>query len=166
MLLTAGALPARAELVFFATGRNLSVKSHRVEGDMIVLEMRGGGEMTCEASLVDRIAPDEVPYPEPPPAAIAELNRGPSNHRASQPAARNQCCVLIRSFRRVAREQGVDASIVRAVIQVESGYEPRARSRRGAMGLMQADARNRAAVRRHANPCTIPQRTSKPAAGI
>ena len=38
---------------------------------------------------------------------------------------------------RVAAEQGVDAKLVRAVIQVESAYRERARSPKGAMGLMQ-----------------------------
>ena len=38
---------------------------------------------------------------------------------------------------RVSAEQGVDARLVRAVIQVESGYQERARSPKGAMGLMQ-----------------------------
>jgi soluble lytic murein transglycosylase-like protein len=37
----------------------------------------------------------------------------------------------------MAAEKGVDASLVRAVIQVESAYEPRARSTKGAVGLMQ-----------------------------
>src|SRR5262249_61511618 len=38
---------------------------------------------------------------------------------------------------RVATEQGVPVKLVRAVIQVESGYQERARSPKGAMGLMQ-----------------------------
>ena len=51
------ALPARAELVYFTTGRTLSVKSHRADGDSLVLVMRGGGEMVCEASIISGFAP-------------------------------------------------------------------------------------------------------------
>src|SRR3954470_22472900 len=59
------AAPARAELVFFSTGRTMSVKSHRADGDSLVLLLRSGGEIVCDASTVARIAADEVPYPEP-----------------------------------------------------------------------------------------------------
>jgi len=38
---------------------------------------------------------------------------------------------------KVAAEQGVNAKLVRALVQVESAYQPRARSPKGAMGLMQ-----------------------------
>jgi soluble lytic murein transglycosylase-like protein len=38
---------------------------------------------------------------------------------------------------RIAREQGLEPALLHAVITVESGYNPRARSRQGARGLMQ-----------------------------
>ena len=41
---------------------------------------------------------------------------------------------LVRS---VSREHGVDPKLVDALVRVESGYDPNAVSRRGAMGLMQ-----------------------------
>jgi soluble lytic murein transglycosylase-like protein len=134
-LLTLGVLgtgvPVHAELVYLTTGRSMSVKSHRAEGDILVLQLRGGGEMTLESRLVDRITPDEVPYPEPQPepAMVAELSAG-------QPAAlpATQYAALIEQ---AAATHGVDARLVQAVIQVESNYERRARSRKGAMGLMQ-----------------------------
>lgn len=49
-------------------------------------------------------------------------------------AAREQFEPLVREH---ARQQGLPAELVRAVIQVESGFNPRARSPKGAMGLMQ-----------------------------
>src|SRR5437660_4845288 len=73
------AAPARAELVFFATGKTMSVKAHRAEGDSLVLMLRTGGEIVLDGSLVSRIEPDEVPYPEPEPATRGRISeeRGP-----------------------------------------------------------------------------------------
>ena len=59
------AVPARAELVFFTSGRSMSVKGHRDEGSSVVLMLRAGGEIVCEPAAIARITPDEVPYPEP-----------------------------------------------------------------------------------------------------
>src|SRR5436190_23877049 len=61
------AQPVHAELVFFSTGRFLSVKSHRIDGESLVLNLRGGGDMVCDRSIVVTIEPDEVPYPDPQP---------------------------------------------------------------------------------------------------
>lgn len=128
-----GGVPARAELVTFATGRTMSIKAHRVDGESLVFALRGGGEMSVEASLVSLIGPDEVPYPEPP-APAAEVSTVLPGAPAAPLAVNARFDPLIRQL---AAEKGVDASLVRAVIQVESGYQPRARSSRGAMGLMQ-----------------------------
>jgi soluble lytic murein transglycosylase-like protein len=123
----AGAVPARAELAFLANGRNLSVKSHRVDGDSYVLMLRSGGEMVVAASMIARFAPDEVPYPEPEAAAPR-----PATYSAAAEGVPYGAIID-----RVARQHGVDAKLVRAMIQVESAYNERARSRKGAMGLMQ-----------------------------
>jgi soluble lytic murein transglycosylase-like protein len=121
------AAPARAEIVFFNTGRTLSVKAHRVEGDSVVLALRTGGEIVCESSIIERFAPDEVPYPEPEspqPAVVAQ----------AQDAAVVPYADIID---KVSAEQGVSSKLVKALIQVESAYRERARSAKGAMGLMQ-----------------------------
>ncbi len=117
----AGVSPA--ELVFLANGRTLTVRSHRVDGTSIVFTMVGGGEVTCDRSLVDRIGPDEVPIREPGARRDGETP-DPSAPYADM-------------IDRSAAHEGVDPRLVRAVIQVESAYQPTARSRKGAQGLMQ-----------------------------
>ncbi len=122
-------VPARAELVFFSSGRSMSVKGHRTEGNSVVLMLRAGGEIVCEPSTIARIAPDEVPYPEPEAEAPAPTAQPGPVAAATVPYGE--------IIERLAREQHVDAKLVRAVIQVESAYNERARSKKGAMGLMQ-----------------------------
>jgi soluble lytic murein transglycosylase-like protein len=122
------AADARAELAFFASGRSLSVKGHRLDGDSLVLTLRSGGEVICEPSTIVRFAPDEVPYPEPVSAAIAPASPLPTDAAISRYGA---------MIDRMSAAQGVDPKLVRAVIQVESAYQQRARSRKGAIGLMQ-----------------------------
>src|SRR6188472_1508546 len=56
------ATPASAELIFFSEQRSMSVASHRVEGDRVIVALRGGGEMSFDRSLITKIAPDEVSY--------------------------------------------------------------------------------------------------------
>lgn len=125
------AAPARAEIVFFSSGRTLSVKSHHLDGGSLVLALRNGGEILCDPSIVARIAPDEVPYPEPEEATNAAAPSVP-NAAAALNAARYAALI-----ERVSVEQGVSSKLVRAVIQVESAYRESARSPKGAMGLMQ-----------------------------
>jgi hypothetical protein len=130
------AVPARADLVFFHTGRTMSVRAHRVEGTSLVLALRGGGEMVCDRSIVARIEPDEVPYPEPHPEGVSAVAAAahPSGARPGSLQRDPRFDPLIEQF---SAEHGVDPTLVRAVIQVESDYQPRARSSKGAMGLMQ-----------------------------
>jgi soluble lytic murein transglycosylase-like protein len=130
------AVPASsyAELVTFTTGRTMSVAAHRQDGAVTVFSLRGGGEMAIDSALIAAIGPDEVPYPEPA-AAVSDGDPAPPAGTDSPTLRVDPTFDPI--IRRVAEEKGVDAALVRAVIQVESGYQPRARSSRGAVGLMQ-----------------------------
>lgn len=129
LLSVTAAAPARAELVFFQSGRAMSVRAIRSDGDEIVLQLRGGGDIHCDKSLIVRVEADEVEYPEetleasPEGASILEAPAIPERYRdlVSRTAARH----------------GVDARVVDAVIQVESAYHSRAVSPKGARGLMQ-----------------------------
>jgi hypothetical protein len=131
-ILATTALPASAEIVFLTSGRTLSVKSHRLDGESMVLTLRSGGEVTCDRALIDKIEPDEVPYPDPPPAAAeAAPETGDQDLSVLESTPYGE---IIASM---SEAHGVNPLLVRALIQVESGYKPRARSRKGAMGLMQ-----------------------------
>jgi soluble lytic murein transglycosylase-like protein len=119
---------ASAELLFFAGDRTMSVKSHRFEGDQIVVSLRGGGEMTFDRAVVMRIAPDEMPYDEP---ATASAAAGQARPRLLENTIYDALIL------RAAAIHGVPANLVKAVIQTESAYQSLARSPKGAMGLMQ-----------------------------
>jgi hypothetical protein len=128
VVLAGAARPAAAEIVLLTTGRTLSVRSHTADDDTVTLVLRQGGELTCPASLIVRIDQDEVPYPEettgPEPSAVARPARALSGPYAD----------VIKS---AAARHGLDPNLVHALIRAESNYQPRARSARGARGLMQ-----------------------------
>ena len=127
------AVPASADLIFFSEDRAMSVAGYRYEGAAIVLSLRGGGEMVFDRTLVLRIAPDEVPYPEPQPEALVTA-ASPEIPAVSPLTGSGKYDALIEE---ASARHGVDARVVKAVIQVESAYEPKARSPKGAKGLMQ-----------------------------
>lgn len=113
-----------AEIATLASGRTLSIASHRFEGSQVVLLLRAGGEIACDRSLVARIDADEVPYPEPDAETAAEDDepiRGPYREAILAAATRH----------------GLEARLLESVIRVESNFAHRARSKKGAMGLMQ-----------------------------
>jgi soluble lytic murein transglycosylase-like protein len=123
------AAPARAELVFFQSGRAMSVRAIRSEGDELVLQLRSGGDIHCDKTLIVKVQPDEVEYPEGVLAAL------PLSRTVLEPAAiPDEYRDLIRT---ASVRHGVDARVVNAVIQVESAYHSRAVSPKGARGLMQ-----------------------------
>ena len=136
------ATSARAELAFFADGHVLSIKGHRLEGDSLVLSLRSGGEITCESGLIAQFAPDEVPYPEPEPP------------RTETQAAAAEIVPYADLIDAVSAANDVSPQLVRAVIKVESNYQERARSPKGAMGLMQLmpDTARRFSVANPYNP--------------
>jgi soluble lytic murein transglycosylase-like protein len=128
-VLCASAVTARAELVYFASGRALSVKSIRSEGSNLILYLRSGGQLECDPVLITKVAPDEFEYPDevldalPFAKSIREAPAVPAQYRALVEAS--------------ARKHGVDARLVGALIQVESAYHSKAISPKGAKGLMQ-----------------------------
>jgi soluble lytic murein transglycosylase-like protein len=120
--------PASAELVLLTTGRTLAVTGHDFDGDRVVLHMPSGGQIVAARSLIVRIEPDAAPPPPPTPPPVAMVEAAVPMLPAT-PFAEIIDTMSVR--------HGVDASLVTAVIEVESAYRPDARSPKGAMGLMQ-----------------------------
>lgn len=135
VLVAASSSLAAAEIVYMVSGRTLSVKGHKKAGESVVLTLRGGGDVTLDHSLIERIVPDEVPHPEPEPARAEETAPKPVPAVERGTGLRNS--IYSELIATAAQAHGVDPILVQAVIQVESNYKPRARSNKGAMGLMQ-----------------------------
>lgn len=133
------ATAASAEILIFKTGRNMSVQAYRVDGDVATAVLRAGGEVSFPAAMIIRVDPDEAPYPAP---AVAAATAVPppvvpptlASAVADEVLAARPFADLISS---VAASHHVDARLIHAVIEQESNYEARARSKKGARGLMQ-----------------------------
>jgi len=135
-LVFGAAAPARADILYFENGRTMSVKAARIEGEVLVATLRSGGEVVFNRGLIAHIAEDEVPYPEPEAdAAITDPDGAATS--LSQMQADLSLSRYEPIIQRVSAAHGVDPTLVRAMIQVESAYQPQARSPKGALGLMQ-----------------------------
>jgi len=111
-------------------GRVISVEAVRFEGESVVLEFRGGGEVKAPKDLVAEILPDEVPYAKAFALEALAASPAAAGPRLSDLAVREL-------VDRVAARVGVNQRLARAVVQVESNWDSRAVSPKGAMGLMQ-----------------------------
>ena len=115
VLLTAPGTSARAEIALLSNGLTLKLEGHRVEDGLVVLALKGGGEMGGPPAAVRGFVPDEVLDEVSVPAG------GDLRELASA----------------AARRHGLDPDLVMAVVSVESGFRPQAVSPKGAQGLMQ-----------------------------
>ncbi len=113
-LIVLGASPAAAEIAVLANGQTLKVAGRRSEDGLLVLSLRGGGEVGLPRETVRGFVPDEI---------VDEIV-----------AADGDLRVLARA---AAERYGLDPELVLAVVAVESSFEPRAVSKKGALGLMQ-----------------------------
>jgi soluble lytic murein transglycosylase-like protein len=157
---------AAAEVAYLRNGRTIDLAGYRLDGGRLVLAIAGGGEMILPVGEVLEIrrqpddpataavAPEGAPSaPAPAPAAVAGAERAaPDAAEMREPAVPPaegdgrtvlpvggvfDRAALETMAASIAQRHGVDASLVHAVITIESRYDPFAVSRRGAMGLMQ-----------------------------
>ncbi|HEX9427028.1 MAG TPA: lytic transglycosylase domain-containing protein [Candidatus Polarisedimenticolia bacterium] len=144
-------------------GRTMEVSGYRLEGERIILMIEGGGELSLETRQVLSIQKSGAPRsdpgrdqtlglpptsgggepatePNPPsPEPARTMSRPLTVGAPSDPATG---AVLRRSeieglAAGIARKYAVEERLVLAVIEVESRFDARAVSPRGAIGLMQ-----------------------------
>jgi hypothetical protein len=111
------AAPVRADYAVLRSGLRLHITGYEVSGDRARLTVDGGVVDVAADELVS-VEPEDTfrALPEAPPGA-----QGPYSQ-------------LIRA---AAEKHGVDAKLITHVIAEESNFNPRAVSRRQALGLMQ-----------------------------
>jgi hypothetical protein len=115
LLLAAPGAEARAEIALLSSGLTLKLESHRVEDGLVLLALKGGGEMGVPPEAVRGFVPDEV---------LDEVQLPVGGDLRELAAA-------------AARRHGLPPELVMAVVSVESGFRPEAVSPKGAQGLMQ-----------------------------
>ena len=128
---------ASADIVVFKNGRTMSVKSCVLGEQTATMKLRDGGEVTFPSSIVARVDPDEVPYPENPAPVEAAVAAAPIVAAVVVPEEVLAARPFADLISTVAAAHNVDKRLVHAVIEQESNYQPRARSKKGARGLMQ-----------------------------
>lgn len=127
---------ARAELVILTDGSVLKVKSYLARDEEAVLTFEKGGALTLSLLRVERVVDDEV-VPEPEAAAEAlEASAAAFAVRFApgQTAPATRYGELIFA---AAKRHELNPELVAAVIRAESAFDARARSNKGARGLMQ-----------------------------
>jgi soluble lytic murein transglycosylase-like protein len=118
---------ASADIVRLTNGATLSVKSTSIDGDTMVMELRGGGEMRTPRTLVAGVSPDEVLHADESTTFVLPTYEAPKAATSSVPEL----------IDRLSAQFGVPTKLAHALIRVESNYQPDAVSPKGAMGLMQ-----------------------------
>ena len=132
----AGAGVASASLAVFTDGRVVKIKGYQVDGDDISISLPGGGGYTTSLLMIDRIVDDEVIVP----AVAVNSLKSKAKHfdltfkATAKPLFGNGYDRLIEAE---CRKANLDVGFVTAVIKAESNFNPYARSRKGALGLMQ-----------------------------
>lgn len=116
VLLLLGLVPAaHADYAVLRSGQRLNITGWERIGDDVRLDL-SGGSVTVPASELVSVEPEEI---------FAETKRAPEGGPFAS------------EIRAASATYGIDEKLIASVIAVESKFNPRAVSRKGAYGLMQ-----------------------------
>jgi soluble lytic murein transglycosylase-like protein len=118
---------ASADIMVLNTGKKLRIKSYTlIEGGNLEVMINDRSEMVIPVAWVREIR-DE---PDPPPAPVVAEDPKISPERAFQFAFVDHVLLASEKYK-------LDWKLITAVMKVESNFNPRAVSKKGALGLMQ-----------------------------
>lgn len=126
------ASPVFGERVTTLDGGSYQVDSYRVEGDWAHLELTGSGLLLLPLAKIDRVVDDTLVSADEGirvPSETLDLGFDESAAKPETPFAE----LIFES----ARRHGINARLVAAMIEVESRFDPKAVSNKGARGLLQ-----------------------------
>jgi hypothetical protein len=131
MLFLGGSVNAEAEIVAFTDGRVLKAEDAYLDGDTIVIELRGGGTMRVPATRVDRVIADEIDDDTSPIPEFSDCPWGWDKETVPEEMPFHAEIIA------AAREADIHPWLLVAVVRAESNFDPVAVSRAGAAGLTQ-----------------------------
>lgn len=111
------AAPARADYAVLRSGGRLHVSGYAVEGERVRLTVAGGSILVGADDLIS-VEPEDV-FPVPPPSDVDFGVR------------------YAKLIHAAAQKHGVEEKLIASVIAAESNFDPKAISRKNALGLMQ-----------------------------
>jgi soluble lytic murein transglycosylase-like protein len=116
-----------ADVLVLQTGKTLRIHSYRVEGANMEIEINDHSDMVIPVEWVREIRDEPDPPPAPPESVLTEATNGDFDFDS----------VFAEHVRSTSEKYEMDPRLVAAVMKVESNFNPRAVSKKGAQGLMQ-----------------------------
>jgi len=120
-----------AKIVSFTDGRILKAEDAYLDGDVIVIELRGGGTMRVPATRVDRVIADEVDEDTSPIPDFSDCPWAWDTETIPEEMPFHD------EITAAARAADLHPWLLVALVRAESNFDPSAVSRAGAAGLTQ-----------------------------
>lgn len=130
VLFTCAVCASAGEYAVLSTGFRIRVDNHDKAGDIVRLHTRNGEIVLPAATVVSFEQEEYTPPPAPAPAEQPKVAATALVSSEKLPTAREMVT-------QAAQKAGLPPALVHSVAKAESAYQPRALSKKGAIGIMQ-----------------------------